>query len=414
MKKISWRRGMRLSDNLFRASDDCILDVIGKVAVMVSAGRFGLLPSDEPFEVSLNFGNGCIDVDTLVCRAISRNGSLIDVGFTTRYDNNFTTRLDIPDLPGVEEFLLVLEVVPGQWKETADCFEEPVYTFSLIGADSAVPDNGVPVARIVNDYGWRMDQIDFVPPCIVVSAHPKYIELLNRFSDLLSAMDIKSKGAIGSGAHGAVTVFLPIVEQLQIAVDKFRDTISPIELLGRVQQCVSAFTCACELNPIVAFPEAKMFQSYSRAPYTVKEAYTRINIGLKLCATILEKVSAWAGMSAPQREESHAAPSIAAGNTHIVCNTSETSIPVEYASSSATVYFTTDGTLPTQSSMKALRMRDGYRIKFDNGFRKEKGSEPDKNLNINLIAYDGASRSNVASYTVSLHKDMKFRNAIPV
>lgn len=411
---------MRLSDDLLRASDDCIMDVIGKVAVMVSAGRFGLLPSDEPFEVSLNFGNGCIDIDLLVCRAISRDGSLIDVNFTTRFDNNFTTRLEIPDLPGAEEFLLVVEAVPGQWKQTVDGFEEPVYTFSLIGADTTVPDNGVPVARIIDDYGWRMDQIDFVPPCLFVSAHPKYRELLNRFTELLSAMDVKAKGAIGSAAHGAVSVFLPIVEQLVIASDKFRDTLSPIELLGRVQQCVSAFTCACELNPVVTFPEEKMFNSYIRAPYTVKEAYTRISVGLKLCGMIVERVSAWAGMTAPRREEAPAAPgrpaapSIAEKNMHIVCNTSETTIPVEYASSSASVYFTTDGTAPDQSSKKAARMRDGFRLKFDNGYRKEKGPEADKTLVLNLVAYDGGSQSNVASYRISLHKDLKFRNAIPV
>lgn len=411
---------MRLTDDLLRASDDCNMDVIAKVAMMASTGRFGLLPSDKPFEISLNFGKGCIDIDSLSCMAISRNGTLIDVDFSTRFDNNFTTRIEIPDIPGAEEFLLVVEAIPGQWKSTVDGFEEPVYTFSLIGVDSLLPDNGVPVAHIIDEYGWRMDEIDFVPPCLVLSAHPKYNELLHKFADLLSAMDIKAQAAIGSAAHSAVSVFWPIVQQLLIAVDKERDILSPIELLGKVQQCVSAFTCACELNPGLKFQEEKMFRSYVRAPYTVKEAYARIVIGLKICSSIVEKVSGWADMSAPRREEPQAAPgrpaapSVADKYMHILCSTSETTIPVTYAASSASIYFTTDGTSPTRSSKMASRVRDGFRIKFDNGFRQERGSETDRDLILNLVAFDGNVSSNVASYNITLQKDLKFRNAIPI
>ncbi len=411
---------MRLTDDLLRASDDCNMDLIGKIGVMASAGRFGLIPSDKPFEVSLNFGKGCIDIDSLSCRAISRDGTLIDVDLSTRYDNNFTTRIELPDIPGAEEFLLVIESIPGQWKSTMDGYEEPVYTFSLIGADTMVPDNGVPVARIVDDYGWRMDEIDFVPPCLFVSAHPKYNELLHRFADLLSTMDVKAKAAIGSSANGAVTVFWPIVQQLLIAIDKERDLLSPMELLGKVQQCVSAFTCACELNPNLSFQEEKMFRSYVRAPYTVKEAYTRIGIGLKICGAIIEKVTAWADMTAPRREEPQAAPgrpaapSIADKYLQILCNTSETTIPIVYAGTSTSIYFTTDGTAPTRSSKMASRTRDGFRIKFDNGFRQEKGKETDKTIVMNLVAIDGNISSNVASYTITLQKDLKFRNAIPI
>ncbi len=425
MKRISWRRGMRLTDDLLRASDDCTMDIIREVALMYSAGLFGLLPSEHPFEVNLNFGKGCIDIDSLNCRAISRNGTLIDAHFDTRFDNNYATRVMIPDIPGAEEFLLVVEAVPNQWKCTPDGFEEPAYAFSLIGADTVVPDNGVPIARIVDDYGWRMDEIDFVPPCLLVSVHPKFNEQLLRFADLLSAMEVKARVAIGSAVHGAVAVFWPAVQQLRIAIDKKRDILSPMELLGYIQQCVSAFACACELYPELAFPELKMFRSFVLAPYTVKEAYTRIRIGLEICNSIVEKVGGWASLSAPKQEPKQAqpqpqapgrpaAPAIDDKYTQILCNTSETTIPIVYSGTSVSIHFTTDGTIPTKKSAMAPRFRNGFRIKFDNGFRQENRQDVEKTITLNLIAIDGNNSSNVVSYSINLKKDLKFRNAIPI
>jgi len=412
---------MRLTDDLLRASDDCTMDIIRKVVVMSSAGRFGLLPSENPFELSLNFGKDGIDIDSLCCRALTRNGTLIDARFDTRYDNNYATHVMIPEVSGAEEFLLIVEAIPNQWKSTIDGFEEPVYAFSLVGADTIVPENGVPIARIVDDYGWRIDEIDFVPPCLFVSAHPKFNELLLKFIDLLSAMEIKTRAAIGTAAHGAVTVFWPTVQQLRIGIDKKKDILSPVELMGKIQQCVSAYTCACELNPELAFPELKMFRSFVLAPYTVKEAYTRIRIGLEICASILEKIEGWAGLAVPKHEPKQApiparlaAPAIDDKYRQILCNTSETTIPVVYSDTSVSIHFTTDGTIPTRNSAVASRLRTGFRLKFDNGFRAENKHEAEKTITLNLIACDGTNSSNVASYVINLKKDLKFRNAIPI
>lgn len=421
MKRISWRRGMRLTDDLLRASDDCSMEMIRKIVMMSSAGRFGLLPSENPFELSLNFGKDCIDIDSLCCRAITRSGTMIDACFDTRFDNNYATRVMMPEISGADELLLIVEAIPNQWKSTVDGFEEPVYTFSIIGVDTIVPDNGVPIARIVDDYGWRVDEIDFVPPCLFVSAHPKFNEQLLKFIDLLSAMEIKARAAIGTAAHGAVSVLWPAVQQLRINIDKKRDLLSPMELMGKIQQCVSAYTCACELNPDLAVPDLKMFRSFVLAPYTIKDAYTRIRIGLEICSSIVEKIGGWAGLAVPRHEPKQAlvparmaSPVIDDKYGQILCNTSETTIPVVYGDTSVSIHFTIDGTIPTRNSAVASRLRSGFRIKFDNGFRAENRKETEKTISLNLIAFDGSNSSNVASYVINLKKDVKFRNAIPI
>lgn len=422
MKRIAWKRGMRLTDDILRASDDKTIELIGKAFVLASANRFGLLPSSKPFEISLNIGNGFIDVESLSCLAVTRKGLLIDVMYDTRYSNNFSTRITIPDMPGVEEYILTIDVQEGQWKDTLDGMEEPIYKFSLLPVETNIPDNSMPIAHIVDEYGWRMDDIDFVPPCLFVASHNKFRELQQRFVDVLAMLDVKSQLAAKSGAHNTIAIFWPLVQQLRIAADKELDLLTPMMLLSNVQKCVSAFTCACALDETIELSDAKMFQSYVLAPYNYREVYQRIKVGLNLCFSIAEKVEKIAE-SIPAQPESPrqvepphkiVAPVLADTSTSLVCNTSESTLSVLYNNPSAAIFFTTDGNTPTMNSNRAAKTRDGYKIKFDNGYRKEKGKEKNKNITIKLIAVVNGESSEIATYTLNLRKALTFRNAIPI
>ena len=108
------------------------------------------------------------------------------------------------------------------------------------------------------------------------------------------------------------------------------------------------------------------------------------------------------------------APTLADESLKVICNTSETTLPVLYSIPSASIYFTTNGSNPTQQSSKAVKTREGFKMKFDNGFRKENGKEPVKNMTIKLVAIVDGVCSETASYNVTLQKDLKFRNAIPI
>ncbi len=423
MKRISWKRGMRLTDDLLRASDDCTFEIFRKLGLISSSGLFGLIQSELPFEISLNFGKGYLEIDSLCCRALTRNGTLIDVCFDTRYNANYPTRVMIPDLPGVEEYLLVIEESRNQWKPVQGDLEEPVYIFSLISTDTIMPEGGIPIARIIDDYGWRIDEMDFVPPCMFVSNHHKFKEQLIKFTELLTIMENKTRQAIGNTTHQAVAVFWPILQQIRIEIDKNKDFLSPMELLAKIQQCVSAFACACELNPNLKFPELKMYRSFELAPYTFKDAFVRIRIGIEICASIVDKLGAWAHQPvqtnvqnpvqvSPSKEIP--TPVIDSKYSQILCNSSETTIPVIYQNSSVSIHFTIDGTVPTKNSSKATKTNNGYKVKFDNGFRQENRQETERTLTLNLIAFDGTASSRISSYSISLKKDVKFRNAIPI
>lgn len=421
MKRVSWKCGMRLTDVILRASDDNKEELIGKAFVLAANGRMGLLPSQRPFELTLNIGKGFIDVESISCLALTKGGNLIDVQYDTRYDNNFETRMIIPDMPGVEEYVLIISIFTGQWRDTSDGFEEPIYKFSLIPTDTVVPDNAMPIAHIIDDYGWRMDEVDFVPPCLFVSSHRKFEDLQRRFLDVLVLLDERARSIARSGVRNVLSVFWPLIQQLRIAAEKERELLTPMKLLSEVQKCVSAFTCACDLEESIELSDAKMYHSYVLAPYSYKEAYQRISVGVDICYSIAEKLQKLADSTpAPQSAPSPiepakpAAPTIADENLKVLCNTSETILPVLYNISTASIYFTTNGNNPTQQSSKATKTREGFKIKFDNGFRKENGKEASKRMTIKIVAFADGASSEISSYDVILQKDLKFRNAIPI
>ena len=162
---------MRLTDEIMRATDESAEEMLGKALILATAGRFGLLPTTHPFELALNINNNTIDIESLYCLGVTKEGDLIDIQYDTRYSNYLYATVAIPEIPGVEEYILAVNAMPGQWKETCDGFEEPLYTFSLISPDNPISEHSLPIGRIVDDYGWRIDDVGFVPPCLFVKSH---------------------------------------------------------------------------------------------------------------------------------------------------------------------------------------------------------------------------------------------------
>jgi hypothetical protein len=418
-KRICWKKGMRLTDEVMRASDGSSAEYVGKALALAAIGRFGLFPSLQPFKISLNISNGIVDVESLSCLAIAKGGHLIDVHYDTSYTNVFDTRVQIPNNPEGKELLLLINLLPNQWKEVNDGFEEPLYSYSLIAPDNPIPEGSLPIARIVDEYGWRQDEQDFVPPCLFVSSHYKYEELLQRFSDLLATLDAKAKEAMKSGGRDTIRIFWPIVQQLRITANKECELMTPMVLLSNVQKCVSAFTCACDLDDSLELDNAKMFSSYVLAPFTYKDAYQRIKVGLELCFSITEKIDKIKNSTETKQEPIYTepaktpAPVIAKEALEQQCSTPETTMPVSCSDSSATIYFTTNGTVPTIKSETAKRTKNSFAIKFDNGFT-QKGKEKERTITIKLMAVSNGINSSISSYEVALHKSTKFRDAIPI
>ena len=292
-KRICWKKGMRLTDDIMRASDEATAARIGNALTLASAGRFGLLPSPRQFKLSLNLNTEFVEVQTLDCLAVTRGGFLIDVQLDTKYTNYIEKRVDITDEMGTGELFLTISVDPTHWKETLDGFEEPYYTFDLIGVNSPLPNNAFPLAHLVyleQARGWHVDEEDFLPPCLFVSSHWNYVELMNQFIQKLSEVEGKIFQLLQPESHEAFRIFWPVVQQLLIDTDKNRDLMTPNELLGNIQKFVAIFTAACHIDQYLNLSDAEMFRNYAFSPYNYMNVYPMIKEGLNYCFLINEKV----------------------------------------------------------------------------------------------------------------------------
>ncbi len=289
-KRISWKKGMRLTDEVLLAADQYMEESISHGIAVAAGGRFGLFTPTHPFKLSLSISRGFVEVESLSCMAITRAGDIIDVKYNTQYSNSFDTRVEIPNVDDTRELFLVISVEPEDWKEGSNGYMEPSYTFSLIGPNQAISDHAVPIGRIVYDEGWREDNVNFVPPCLYLSAHNKFMELHSQFISLLQTIDSKTRNQIETGAHDAISIYWPVVQQMLIMANTEQETMTPQQLLSAVQRVVGTFTCACDLDNVLTLEDAEVFRNYTRVPFNYRIAYIRIKQGLGMCYAITEKI----------------------------------------------------------------------------------------------------------------------------
>lgn len=403
-RRIRWTKGMRLTDEVMRASDQCFIDFVKNAFIQSSDGRFGLLPSSTPFELSLDISNGMVDVISLSCTAVTSGGDLIEAHYNSIYNNSFDTRVQIPVDTDVKEYLLIIEVEADKWSDTNDGYEEQAYSFKLVPVDMPIGTNSMPIAHIVDcEYGgWRIDDMDFVPPCFFVSAHPRFGELLTEFYRTLSTIDHKILGLLKPGNNTVFAVFWPIVQQLMIDVDKVGTSMSPAMLMANVQKCISAFVCACDLDENLSIENADSLRQYVVRPFNHKNAYTTIKDGLGICFRICENMEnlQMVPSTSPAVPGLPLAPTIDSAQQTKRCSNKTAKIQLTNNAPGATVYFTIDGSEPNETSQQGLV------VTVENGFKKARVKEPDKLVTIKAKAVLNGISSPTSTFQVTLIKDI--------
>lgn len=398
-KRVYWKKGMRLTDEVMISSDKCHLESLSQALALAANGRYGLLPSNKEFNISINVNKNFIYIEALNCLAITKSGKLIDICYDTTFTNNLDARVAIP-ASNDESFILCVEATET-WKDTFDGFCEPNYRFVLIHENNALSADMFPLARIVNEFGWRLDETNFLPPCLFTSSHPEYGKHIVSFSNILKTSGRHLFECLHSDCKTAITIFMPIVEQLRITMDKDVDLMTPMALLGYIQKYISAFVCACTLDDKLTLNEYDTYRTFVDIVYNYKNANGHIKEGLNICNAICQKVEQLKSFVA-KVEDKIDAPTISESNLFKKCTNSKVRIPIENGVPGATIYYTIDGSEPTTNS------NTGNTIVLLSGFVGGRDKEEaDRYVVIKVKSVLNGISSATNTYTVRLQKDIK-------
>lgn len=295
--RVTWKKGMRLGTEVFNAMDKATEESLRMVSLLGSANRYGLFPSTKPFELSVNINGNALEVTSLNCHGITKTGCFIDIDYDSNFVNTFDTRIAIPNGMEGEAYYLVVKVHEDQLREINETLSELSYSFELVGENSPLADNSLPIGMLVNQYGWRMDETDFVPPCLYLTAHHKYMEQLEKAQTF--AKELFSKCLL-SQACVAKSLLIQVWTSTSIIysrLDKEREILTPGQLFSMLQQLASAFLIGCVSDEYVSLENSEPFALYAQKTYDAKNIYRDIEIGLNLCAEISTKMNAVCAMT---------------------------------------------------------------------------------------------------------------------
>lgn len=303
-RKVTWKKGMRLTAEIFTAADDAREEASCSQAMLASSGRIGLFSSDRPFELSVSVSDNILEIVSLNCQGVTRSGKIIDIDFDSEYSKTSDTRITIPD-DGPDLLILAVRIHDKEWREIDGTYSEEKYTFELLGPNSKIDNHSLPVGCLVNQYGWRLDESGFVPPCLYVNSHPGYTRQFGEITSLVRNISEKCCATENCAARLFLSVVWPAAADTAIRFEQERNTLSPQQMYAGIQSFVYAFYIGCSLDKHISLVNQEDYIRYARKPYNVISVYRDIEEGLALCAEIEHKIDVVCEIS--ETEEQHAA-----------------------------------------------------------------------------------------------------------
>lgn len=295
--KVTWKKGMRLSTDVFNALDSSSEESVRLSNLVATGGCMGLIPVNQPFELSVNVSNNVLEVVSLSCHGVTKSGKIVDIDFDSNYTNTFDTRIAIPNANKDEAFLLIVKLHDKQWREVNEMYSEQAYSFELINENSPIDSDSLPIGCLVNQYGWRLDETDFVPPCLYINAHFKFVELVNRAKLVLKSISDRCLNANNCVARRLLGTLWSTVVESHIDIEKSQEQLTPAELVAAIQKVISAFVIGCSIDEYITLENVDPFVAYYQKSFDGRNIYRDILKGIELCLEIAIKMEAVCSMT---------------------------------------------------------------------------------------------------------------------
>lgn len=183
---------MELTAQTFRELDD-LLDLRQQIALKAALGsnQFGLLPQSE-FNCSGMFVRNTFEIGHFKCLAVLPSGKIVNA------DEDIA--VTIPMLYGDEYYLTVtISDSRHEYEKQGVPYIRPVYTYGIHTMKELKINDLFPVVRFnVSDGLFSPDQ-NYIPPCLLISANPRFGEYTKRYIEKLEGIITHSNMEDGDG-----------------------------------------------------------------------------------------------------------------------------------------------------------------------------------------------------------------------
>lgn len=190
--RINWMPGMEITTQTFLNMDEN-LDFRQQMALRAALGgnRMGLLPG-APFCNDGMFVKNKFEMSHFQCLAVLPSGKIIDV--------DESVNLPIPMLYG-SIYYLAVGIGQGQVEYEKDGvpFVRPQYEYAILDLEELEQRDLLPVIRFNVEGGVFSLDTNFIPPCLMLSAHERFKTYIDKFIERLEVLTTHASLEEGEG-----------------------------------------------------------------------------------------------------------------------------------------------------------------------------------------------------------------------
>ena len=190
--KINWIPGLEITADTFLGMAEH-WDYKYKLALRASLGsnRMGLLP-DAPFSCNGIFVKNRFEIENLQCMALLSSGRIVSA--------EEDVQVTIPMLFGERYYLTVgFGEEKTEFEREGVPFIRPHYVYGIHTMEEIESADLFPLVRFtVNDGVFSLDA-EFIPPCLLLTAHPGFKMYIDRYIEKLSILAVHKNFADGEG-----------------------------------------------------------------------------------------------------------------------------------------------------------------------------------------------------------------------
>lgn len=294
--RINWQGGMRLSDKIFRASDDYVASLFAHLFPLLARGGYGLFPPTPAYYFTFRheITRSHLSVIELRCLALTPSGQLIRLDFN-RNDRDLFQQIPLPESPA-SALLVYLDCSSTghvSFEQDEIPFRDLDYHIVLKEENEtyANPD-AVAIARFKADAGWTLDS-SFIPPCLFLGSDAQLMAAAQHYTQVLHAFTDQLKLKIHSDARLLVMALLAPLARITLELEKELPTMTPLHFVIRIQQVIQSFLLLCELDTRYSVPDRAACHDYVQTAYHPHRLAALVAEGSRLTHLLTQAVAAF-------------------------------------------------------------------------------------------------------------------------